>query len=339
MSDEDFRHIRLEHKTQVHRLKGLKELNRLRKLEHARPVSANKVKELLAVLQQGKPLRGVYVVNNVSDGRGERYRLLDGNHRLTAYLMFAEEHPLTEFELEFHVYDHLGEAEEFRLFEEYNNVRKVTVTQIIGVEREIIPIAGLMEKRRGFPCNVYFDRCGPKGEGVVFQKLAFAYLTRLNSSHGSWDARMLEQVKALDERDYAVIKTFIEDIIPVFGAPAFDNLWLQRQAVLTTIARVYFCNVPRLGRQEVLRRLKAKVLQNASVLAALALVKGSPAHAGRLNEAIVDACNIGFAKPESKFVMPDEYAAILKVGEGGGKAKVEAGGNGVPAGRESAEAA
>ena len=239
--------------------------------------------------------------------------------------------------MEFHVFDHLEEAEEFRLFEEYNNVRKVTVTQIIGVEREIIPLAGMLERKRGFPCNVYFDRVGPKGEGVVFQKLAFAYLTRLNSSHGSWDARMLEQVKALDERDYEVIRTFVGDIIPIFGAPAFDNLWFQRQAVLTTLARVYFCNAPRLGRAEVLRRLKAKVLQNASVLAALALVKGSPAHAGRLNEAIVGACNIGFAKPESRFVMPDEYAAIMKVGEGR-EAPVEAGGNGIPARRESAEA-
>src|SRR3990167_6118047 len=187
--------IKLEHKTQIHRFRGLKELNKLRKLEHARLVSASKVKELLAVLKQGKPMRGVFVVNNVSDGRGERYRLLDGNHRLTAYLMLAEENPQVEVELEFHVFDHLEEAEEFRLFEEYNNVRKVTVTQIIGVEREIIPLAGMLERKRGFPCNVYFDRVGPKGEGVVFQKLAFAYLTRLNSSHGSWDARMLEQVK------------------------------------------------------------------------------------------------------------------------------------------------
>lgn len=304
--------ISLDHKTKVIAFRGYKELERLKLMEHHRPITDARVKELLAVLQAGKPLMGVITVNNVTDGRGERFRVIDGSNRISAYLQFSKENPDVEVQLEFHIYDHLSREAEYVKFEECNNIRKVTRTQLLGVVRDTIPVWKMAEISRQ-PCKFVLDeKLTPEMRAVDFVKVARAYLQRFTTTASVGWKGEIDEMRRLDGKDFDAIKEFLSRAIAVCGEPTSENRWMNRYPVLASFCKVYYCNMGRLGWEEFAKRFKEKVLGNPVVVQLIETTKGS-FQVPYLVQAIVDAANHGYTRETNKFVTVKDYHALATV--------------------------
>lgn len=307
--------IKCPYKSKRVLLCGDRDLKTLKRLEHARPIKQGMVDKLIKVLEEGRSFDGVIVLNDRSDDRVKRMEVLDGNHRIEATRQFFEDRPDAKVWLACHVYDHASPEDRLAIILRANEHNKYGIVDVVNENKHTIPMWA-MTQRSDFPCQIVMYAAKTKA-AIRFTSLTTAYIGRYNiyqSSSGSRETH-LEHLRALGEKDYVQMKQFIDDMIPLFGAPTPDNIWLCRQNILGVLMKIYFCNVVRLGRQEVVARLKKKISQNSAVIQAVAASKGAGS-AKFLTDTIVSEANKGYNRPESLLVTVEQYNAQLKAPSG-----------------------
>lgn len=296
---------KIPYKTKRIRL-TVENIESLKQIENPRPLSDSHVLHLLRVLRAGKTFEGVFILNDVSTERRTRMRLLDANHRLRAVIQFLEETPNGAVEIEAHIYDHLTAEQELELFADANRHRPVTSTDMFFVMQDKIPLWAMIQK--DFPAPVTIKSMGKlhgndEVERLRFTSLVRTYLSRhhpgITSGGKSQSESLLNRTINLTEADYESMKTFIKDMISVFGKPMIGNVFFKTIA-MASLAKVYYINVERLGREEVVKRFKTKVIGEPMVLNVMAI--GTAGMMKAMTQTIVDACNKGFSDPTKLFV-------------------------------------
>ena len=275
------------------------DVKQMRRMEHARPVSIVHVRELQKALVNGEKFDGVITVNDVTDGRGKKFRLIDGNHRWEAAMRFLEAKKDASVRVTAHIYDHLTDEEERARFITCNNARPVKQRDRLRLFQEHIDIFKLI-KERGFPCRIDFMG----RDAITFGNLFIAYLSRGKTNVDRKD--LLEAIKPLGEEDYYAMRRFVEDLTTVFGKPKPGIGWFGYVG-LSTIAKLYFGNVERLGRSEVVSRIQRKIASDSNVIQSVRLARAAGA-VGGLTRLMTEALNRGLADPDRMFLLPTEMA-------------------------------
>jgi hypothetical protein len=216
----------------------------LARMENPRPLRESHVLHLVRVARAGKPFEGSFVVNDVGGGGRERFRLIDGNHRLEAVKRVLSDDPSFRMEVEFHIYDHLTEALEIELFDRVNRVTNVTNLDRLTNRRAHIAIMEMMES--DFPYTVTF-RPGPIKEGMSGLSLLKAYVDR----HRPWrrvgvsaDERQkfFDALSSLGPKDHAALKEFGDAFLTGFGTPGNLNP-MSKFTGLEVAVKTYFQSV------------------------------------------------------------------------------------------------
>jgi len=280
------------------------ELERMRRMEHYRPISKDWVRQLFLELEGGNALKGVFVVNDISTDRGKRYRLIDGNHRWEAIAQHMEKHPDAKIWIDMHIYDHLSPDQERKVFVETNAHRAQRQRDILNLYQDQLPIWAMIQKK--FPCSVFMYPAGGS-TGVSFTPLVKAYLNRFNVYVSAHDNKgLIDHVKGLDKTDYEQLVQFVDDMIECFQKPDPTNIYFKA-GPFAAVTKVYFCNLRRLTRTEVLKRLKTKVYQDSLVGQLIASGARSMTAVKGLTHAMVEAANKGYTVQQNLFVTAEQY--------------------------------
>jgi len=288
-------------------------------MEHFRPLRQGHVRYLFNLLKQGKNFKGVFVLNGIEDKRasgGWRYVLIDGNHRWEAVILFFEAFPNATVWIDVHLYKNLPVEQEREVYNEYAHVIVQRESDKVFINQEDIPIWAMMQ--RDFPAPVKLSSSGAstnKGS-LGFLSLTKAYMARYTSNafHGH---DIVEQLKRLDRDDCRAIREFAEVVVTVFGKPMPGNIY-TKMVPLTSLAKVYFCNLKRLGREEIVRRLKEKVLQDPIVMNDIAIHSRALGNVKSLTETIVNVANKGYSAPERLFITPEQFQRTIIATNGNG---------------------
>lgn len=278
------------------------------RMEHARPLRENQVGALHGALQRGEHFDAALVVNHVETGQKERFRLIDGNHRMEAIKRWVKGTPGARIEVLALVYENLDEDAERAIFEKHNKGTKASLSDRIHVTQEDFPIYAML--RKDFPTPVTIR--GPaEGEvGITFLTLARAHIARTTVGTTGVGGKMdevLARIKRLDHHDHQTMKSFMQDFVTAFGEPGKSNPFSTMVAV-RSLYRVWSCNLKTLGREDIRKRWADRVQNDPAVrnwLATRALTVSR-----EVEQAIVTAMNRGRSKHPA--VTPEEANAVGK---------------------------
>lgn len=262
---------RLAHKTR-RLVIGAESLRDFARLENPRPLREAQVSHLVRELRADKHLISAITVNDVGRGGNTRMRVIDGNHRLEAMRLLIRDDPALKFEVEFHVHDHLTEAEELALFTDINTAVRVTPNDVLTVRQAEVPIVAMLQN--DFPVNMVLVS-GPIKEGFRMIPFLRAYLSRLSPSlHArikrSGNRGLIEELKPLGAKDLSKMREFAEAFVATFGVPGTHNPF-SKETGLAALYKVYAMNIEAetLTREEVVARWKEKVATDPQVLSTL----------------------------------------------------------------------
>jgi hypothetical protein len=217
----------------------------LARMENPRPLRETHVAELVHIGKAGIPFEGSFAVNDVGGGGRERFRLIDGNHRLDAVRRILQDDPSFRAEAEFHIYDHLTEAQELAVFDAINGVVPPTLLDRIIARRAHLPIIELLET--DFPCTVAFTNA-PMKEGFHGLALLRGYIPRHSQSpmrigsRTDGRAKLFAAVGALTAKDHHAMKQFAQTFIDGLGMPGIQNPFSSYTG-LHAAMKTYFTNV------------------------------------------------------------------------------------------------
>lgn len=240
------------------------DLHKLFKLmEHPRPLKEAQVAHISNAMKKGTHFDTPFVVNDISTEKTQRLQLIDGGHRLEAMKRFFRLYSDKTVEVTFHVYDHLNDQEAREVYDKWSKAVRATLSDRIHVNQEDFKIFDWISTE-GFPTNVSIYGVKKGGKGFRFTVLMGAYLGRVSMHHGAGGRleEVLARVKRLDHEDYLRLKQFAKDFIEAFGQPDQSNSF-SRSTAIYCLMKTYFANLQTLGREEIVRRWKVKVLPDA----------------------------------------------------------------------------
>jgi|GEM_PF-5803994 len=239
------------------------------RMENPRPFTESQVAVLVRVLRQGKTFAGSFAVNDIGGGGRDRYRLIDGNHRLEALKRVLQDDPTFRMEAEFHIYDHLNETQELDAFDDLNNVVNQTLLHRVLIRRKHFPIIDMMEA--DFPCLVAF-KPGAIKEGFHGLALIQSYLGR----HSLWGTlggkgpdgrqKFYAAIAALGKADHEQMQKWARAFIEGLGVPGSQNVFSTHTGIMA-LGKIYFMNVDsgHLSHDEVVDRWKNRLVGDEKV--------------------------------------------------------------------------
>jgi hypothetical protein len=249
-------------------------------------------------------------VNDLSEGGKNKYRLIDGHHRLEAIARFIKLNPTARVEVLFIVYDHLNEEEEKEVYRLLNKGRRQSLDDFIHVQQADFPILGWMQK--DFPAKVKVYPLKGTEQGFKFWHLMQAYLLRFSAGGGGAGRQeSLERIKRFTVEDYKSLKTFAEDFIAAFGLPTKGSNPFATSVSISCVAKTYYCNLEELSRVEIRERWQARVSTDPAVKQIMATQALSAARL--LTETMVAAMNRGYRTKLA--ITPAEYQVRHKLPE------------------------
>lgn len=264
----------------------------------ARALSPGNVSSLVALLQSGGHFETSLAINDLSSGGKHRYVLIDGFHRITAIGQVIEADPSFKIEVEFKIYDHRDDMEARSLFDKWNDGKPQTQMSRLWVNRKDYPIVPLL--MNDFPVPVSFESTSRKGPFLRASPLLVG-IASWGRSHLAFGGRpFYESVAGLTKEDHTLAKKWAEDFKAALGDPGRANPF-STTAPLIALLRVWRANIVPLvngqqgepvGREELIRRLRAKVAENVTVRQQVLSARGTAA-SPLIESYVVDAMNRG----------------------------------------------
>ena len=288
-------------------------LDTMKQWKSNRPIRKSKVSAYLKVLEGGETFAGPIVINTIDDARstgGKRRVVIDGNHRLLALELFFERHPTSVIYVSAHEYRNLTLEQEREVYDKYSDVISQTQFDRIDVHNSEIPILKMIKER--FPCAVYLGGSGSRVTSGVFSLLTLlkSHLNRFAPrAVGLGTPELLPKLKALNETDHKHLISFAEFFIASFGKPGVDCMY-SKASPLHALAKIFACNVDRLGTEEMVSRMRRKVLADSSVMQIIAVESRSVGNADKILDVIITALNRGYIDTDRFFITPTQYSQM-----------------------------
>lgn len=274
-----------------------------KRMENFRPIRRNIVLKYIKVLEKGESFAGLFVLNRIKDYRctnagGYRFVVIDGNHRLSAITEFIDAHPEAKVDMKIERWENLTHDEEKEVFVKHSTVLTICQADEFHVRQKDCLVWNLMKE--DFPCKVSIHS---SPETALRTSAVFSgYLDR-NSSTFHKDV-WVDSSFDLKEEDYNAIKQWIGDMVTVFGKPTKGNHWFG-QIPIIALAKVYYANVDRIGRSELVKRLQRKVQNNGILYNELVQFKAGGSSKLLLYR-IIDLSNTGYTDVDKMLIGPGD---------------------------------
>ena len=209
------------------------------KLMNRRDIRGSVVNKLVTLLEKGEHFETPLMTNRVNGTD----RLLDGNHRVEAISKYLLKHPNRKVEVNIFYYENLDEEAEREIYTKWNLGTKQNINDFVKQYWDTIYIVRLIETPTlNFPCKISHVW---RNNTIEFKTLIGAYLTKENRVFtGNFSGNATEFIKksqALNEKDYALLKVFMNEYIDVFGRPDKKNMH-YKSAVFNSIMRIWLDN-------------------------------------------------------------------------------------------------
>lgn len=195
-----------------------------------------------------KKLNGLLLTNNhfetpiMANMKGNKMRLLDGNHRIEAIRRYLKMYPNRKVEVVVFYYDGLSPEEERQMYTKWNLGTKQTTNDFVKQYWDTIRLTKLIAADPKFPCKVAHTW---GARAIEFKLLVGSYLTidvkTFSGNYGGPAMRFIERVKKLTESDLKYIKAFMTEYIDVFGYPNKKNMHYKK-AIFTALFRIWLDN-------------------------------------------------------------------------------------------------
>ena len=114
-----------------------------------RRIHPSQVQSIYKALLKGEHFDSVFVINR----RDNKLRVIDGNHRFEALMLFFEKRPHMKIEAYSAIYDNLDDAQEREIFTRWNISITQSTDDFINSYKETIPMYSRFVDE--MPCNVY----------------------------------------------------------------------------------------------------------------------------------------------------------------------------------------
>ena len=114
-----------------------------------RRLHLSQVQSIYKALLKGKHFDSVFVVNR----RDNKLRVIDGNHRIEALMLFFKKRPHMKLEAFLAVYNNLGDAQEREIFTRWNISITQSTDDFINSYKETIPMYSRFVDE--MPCSIY----------------------------------------------------------------------------------------------------------------------------------------------------------------------------------------
>ncbi len=211
------------------------------RLDNARDIRRSQVNKIVLALESG----GHYEVPLMTHKKGEKHRLLDGNHRHEAIIKYLERHPKRKVETEIKYYIGLTEEEERKMYTKWNSAVRPTVNDFIKQYWDKIPITNIMKK--SFCWNV--SHCWSTST-IEFKALVGAYLTKedvdFRGGVTGTPQEFVDLSKTLGHKDVNVMDSFLKDYISIFGNPDKKNIHYKHN-IFNAMFRIWLDNLGRIS--------------------------------------------------------------------------------------------
>lgn len=180
-------------------------------MENRRQLSREHVKNLRALLNAGGHFETPIVVSE----KEEKYKVIDGNHRLEAFRLILQKKPNAGIDVLLVKYENLTEDEEIDIFRKWNIGRPQGINDFIMNMRRKIPILGMLDELP-IPVTIY------QSKGVTFRRLCNGYFSaKAEDKNGSSlkKDKFLVKIKSMGNEDIRELKSFLTIFKNAVGPP------------------------------------------------------------------------------------------------------------------------
>jgi len=226
-------------------------------IENRRLISKGTVKGILDLLLKDKHFNSSFVVNKV----GNKYRLIDGNHRYEAIVKLLSAFPNKKVEVHMHIFDDLSIEEERRMYSLYNKGKKQSTNDFVQQYKSEILIYKLIMNNLNFPVkmSVYGTPIS-----ISFFRLIGPYLAsqkpRFPGGYTAKPLDFIEESKKLGQKDVTLLNAFLKDYLEAFG-PFKNNKWFKGTP-LTAIMKIWMDNREEVNSVKMVKAFKTKLAQD-----------------------------------------------------------------------------
>ena len=233
-------------------------LERFEIMENRRQIGQSHVSKIHGCMLRGKNPLGVIVVNE----RNNKWRLIDGNHRIEAVKKFygyRKQNREVRIECIVRIYKGLSNDEERELYSDEARRRNESHDDRLTLYRDTITFYKLtQEKRYEFPCNVSIsNQKNSLRFRIILDALATVKSEMRNGYVPSYPNKeeIIGFARELTYDDFIIVKRFVHLFQKVFGNVGKGNPFTRRQGFVP-LFDIFYKNLMNTKDDEVIKRFQ-----------------------------------------------------------------------------------
>lgn len=261
----------MENKPKIIQYKITKDtIKRFGLMETRRLITWCNVDKIKAKLLNGGIVDLEFKINKI----GDKYVLIDGNHRYEALKKIFEDKKNSDlvFDVLIRQYDNCTQEEEIKLYDAYNLFgKKPAKDDVLQLHNKEITFLKLFSEYH-FPCKVTLAKIK---NGIRFGTILDALNSTLKSHGKQFTPSVLTKeeivdfAKSLTYEDFILLKQFFDDFIKSFGYVDSQNIF-SKLILFTPLLNIYYTNYQRVGRKNIIERMKKLIGDSRMVTASRA---------------------------------------------------------------------
>jgi len=215
-------------------------------------------------MKKGIHFEAVLVVNKVND----KYRIIDGNHRVEAMKLFFDLHPKAIVKIYFAKYEDLSisqddnlrkekiRAREREIYTIWNKATPENATDYLKQYFKVIPLGEEILKK--LPVSVYGSNSKIKIKDLVGNHILAKKQNIFSGGYAGKGELMVRDFKKLDIEDLKTINAFYKDYVEIFGVFIKGSPY-YRTTPFSTFYRIWFDNCKQMSRSKFVGIFKAVI--------------------------------------------------------------------------------
>lgn len=194
--------------------------------------------------------------------REEQYRIVDGNHRMTAVTKYLDNNPQDSIEINLAIYNGLTDEEERRLFDVLSSVAKQTMNDFVKIHFDEVEIFHMINDDFPIPIKIYATTAN-----LSYANLMNVWFCKegMYWNYQSKRNNFLDDCKRMKRADHHDMVKFFDVLIKYFGKPEMVNPY-YKPIPLWIITSLYFRNSGVIDQEELWKRLKEKVFADFKII-------------------------------------------------------------------------
>lgn len=203
--------------------------------------------------------------------KGKELVVVNGNHRIQAIREVIEKNPDFSIECTLNIYNNLNREQERELYSTINKNKVETSNDYFKSHLYDSKIFKLIEEN--FPVTVgFYSRSKDSRNYIHFASLLKPYISK-DCTFAVIESlkrdKCIEKIIKMDERDYEIMKDFVNFFVRIFGEPNNKNIYANYY-IITTIARLYYTETAGgIGEENLGKKLIELKIKNPRMLDAI----------------------------------------------------------------------